>query len=265
MSGVTLVWRGFLGALRMHLRLYTLWQARIVTTLAGPAVTAAIAVMVLRAGAHGPDDYLRVMVGAGLAAMWGSVLGTAMLTLRREREWYGTLALLTAVPTPLGAIFGGYLVAEAAAGLAGVGVGIGTGWLLLGGKVALAAPAGFAVSLLVAAVAIAAVALPIMPMVVLAPVLTRWINGLDYPVWVLGGFLFPLALLPGWARPLGEAMPVYWATEALHRAAAGDGPATLAPYWGAALALCLAFLALALAGLRLAMSRTRRVGALVSE
>jgi len=60
MSGVTLVWRGFLGALRMHLRLYTLWQARIVTTLAGPAVTAAIAVMVLRAGAHGPDDYLRV-------------------------------------------------------------------------------------------------------------------------------------------------------------------------------------------------------------
>ena len=31
--------------------------------------------------------------------MWGSVLGTALFTVRREREWYGTLPLLERVQT----------------------------------------------------------------------------------------------------------------------------------------------------------------------
>lgn len=260
------VWSAFHGALAMHLRLYLFQQSRIITGIAMPVVTASIAVLVLRHVAATPDKYFHVMVGGGLAGMWGAVLGTAMLTLRREREWYGTLPLLMAAPARLGPVFGGYLVAEACAGFAGIALSLSAGAFLLGTPVEVHHPAILAVSLPLAAVAVAAVAFPIMPLVLQAPLLTRWINGLDYPVWILAGFMFPIALLPGWTTPLSKALPVYWATEALRQSAvaAGAWPRALG-MWGMTLALSAAYLVLAVGVLRLVVRRAHHVGSLVAE
>jgi ABC-2 type transport system permease protein len=261
-----LSWRAFRSALEMHLRLYTLQQGRIITSLAMPAVMAAIAVLVLRQGQPGPERYFHVMVGGGLAGMWGGVLGTAMMTLRREREWYGTLPLLTVVAAPLESVYGGYLVAEACLGFAGIGASLGIGALLLDGAVQIAAPATLLVSLPVAAVAVAAVAFPIMSLVLLAPMLTRWINGMEAPVWILAGFLFPVALLPAWTSPASRALPVYWATEALRQAAMGSaGWVQAAPLWLAAIGLSVVYVVLGLGLLRSVVRHLHRSGALVTE
>jgi ABC-2 type transport system permease protein len=261
---VSLGWRAFRGAVVMHLRLYLFRQGRIITGLALPAVMAAIAVLALRHDAAGPAKYFHVMVGGGLAGAWGSVLGTALLTLRREREWYGTLPLLVAVPARLDAVFGGYLVAEALAGLVAVAMSMGTGALLLGYPTGLRHPATLLVSLPLAAVAIAAVAFPLMAAALQAPVLTRWINGLDYPVWILAGFLFPVALLPGWLSPLSRLLPAYWATEAVRRGAGEGGFAAAGSAWLLTAALSVGYALLALAVLRAVVRRARRSGALVA-
>ena len=261
-----LAWRAFRSALMMHLRLYTFQQGRVISSFAMPAVMAAIAVLVLRQGHPGSEQYFRVMVGGGLAGMWGGVLGTAVMTLRREREWYGTLPLLTVVPAPLESVYGGYLVAEASAGFLGIAAGLGVGALLLHGSVRLAAPATLVVSLPVAALALAAVAFPIMPLVLYVPLLTRWINGMESPVWILAGFLFPVALLPAWASPASHALPAYWATEALRQAGVnGSGWGRAASLWSAALGLCLVYAAAGLVLLRSVVRQLHRSGALVTE
>lgn len=262
---MTLAWSAFRGAFALHLRLYLVRQSRIITGLATPVAMAAIAVLVLRQGPATDAQYFHVMVGGGVAGMWGAVLGTAMLTLRREREVSGTLPLLTTVAAPLEAIFGGYLVAEAVAGFLGIAVSLGAGAALLGAPVGLESPGTLLVSLPVAAVAVAAVAFPVMPLVLLLPVLTRWINGMEYPVWILAGFLFPITLLPAWTTPLSHALPVYWAIEAMRTAARGDGAWMRAvPLWGLTLVLCAVYVAVGLAVLRVVVRRVQRSGSVLA-
>lgn len=250
----------------MHTRLYMFRQSRVINALATPMALAAISVLVLRHDGAAPDQYFHVMVGGGIAGMWGAVLGIALLTLRREREWYGTLPLLIAAPAGLDAVFAGYLVAEALAGFVAVGMSLGTGVVLLGAPVGLASPGTLVVSLPLAALAVAALAFPLMPLVLQAPLLTRWINGMDYPVWILAGFLFPIALLPGWTTPLSYALPAYWATEALRQAAVSDGAwARAAPLWLATVVLSAGYAVAALGIQRLVVRRLHRTGALVAE
>jgi ABC-2 type transport system permease protein len=39
---------------------------------------------------------------------------------------------------------------------------------------------------------------------------------MEFPVYILSGFLFPIALLPGWTTPLSYLLAPYWAARALH-------------------------------------------------
>jgi ABC-2 type transport system permease protein len=47
------------------------------------------------------------------------------------------------------------------------------------------------------------------------------INTLEFPVYILCGFLFPIALLPGWTTPISYLLSPYWAAQALHGATSG--------------------------------------------
>ena len=48
-----------------------------------------------------------------------------------------------------------------------------------------------------------------------------WQNGLEVPGYVLCGFMFPIALLPGWTTPVSYLLPPYWAAVALHGTSTG--------------------------------------------
>jgi ABC-2 type transport system permease protein len=255
-------WRAFDGAFTMHLRLYTFRRSRFITAIVAPATTGAIGVLVLRTTNDSAAAFCRVLVGGGLAGMWGSLLGTAVFTLRREREWYGTLPLLSVVPAPVEAIFGAYLLAEAAIGFAGIVASLLVGWGILGGRIAIISPDVFALSTVLSAVSLGALALVFMPVVVLLPILTRWINMLEYPVWLLAGFLFPVALLPGWMNHLSPLVSAYWATAAMSGAAQGTGWAGILPDWAALAGLSVGYVALSIVLLRLVVTRVRQSGAL---
>lgn len=256
----------FRGAFAIHLRMYLFQQSRIITMFLFPATMSAIPVLVLRQSGATVEQFLHVIIGGGLAGMWGSVVGVAMLTVRREREWSGTLPLLTVIPVPLGAVFGGYLFAESVAGFVGIGASLGVGALLLGSPVGLAHPATLIVSLTVVALAISATALPVMALVLLLPQLTRWVNAADYPVWILAGFLFPISLLPVWITPISYLLPVYWASEGLREAASADGGWVSGLHlWLAALASGISYVVLSAAMLRAIVRRIHRSGVLVGE
>jgi len=61
----------------------------------------------------------------------------------------------------------------------------------------------------------------------------QWQNAMEFPVYILAGFLFPIALLPEWTTPLSYILPPYWAARALHETSTGAGDIqTVILAWG---------------------------------
>jgi ABC-2 type transport system permease protein len=90
---------------------------------------------------------------------------------------------------------------------------------------------------------------------------TAWALGnmLEYPVWLVGGFLVPLSLLPGWVRPISWALAPTWGVDAIREAALGGGA------WleiGLCLALGAAYVAVGALVLDTALRAARQDGSL---
>ena len=85
---------------------------------------------------------------------------------------------------------------------------------------------------------------------------TAWALGnlLEYPVWLICGFLVPLALLPDWVRPISWLLAPTWGMNAIRQSALGGTP------WPD-LALCVALGALYVAHRRRSCSSARSTAA----
>jgi ABC-2 type transport system permease protein len=253
--------KGISAAFEMHMRLYGTHPYRIFQVMILPALMSILAVLVLRS--RGADvGFYRVAIGAGLVGVWASVMGAATFTIAREREWYGTFELLTGVPTPLPAIFAGYLLADTVSALVAVPISFGIAAAFMHGDVVAPSGFGLAGSLVVTTIAMFALAILFAPVMALVPVLTRWVNALEYPVWIFGGFFFPIALLPGWTSPFSYGLSAYWAGESLHRAAGDASVSALLPLWAKGVGLSVVYIALAVAFFGVAIRRLKRTAAL---
>jgi ABC-2 type transport system permease protein len=49
-------------------------------------------------------------------------------------------------------------------------------------------------------------------------------NLFEYPVWLIGGFLVPLVLLPDWVRPISWALAPTWGMNAIRESSLGGDP-----------------------------------------
>jgi ABC-2 type transport system permease protein len=252
--------RGFGGAFVMHVRLHGTHPYRLFQVFVMPAFVAVLAVLVLRS--RGATDLSYVAIGAGLTGMWASLLGTSLFTMAREREWYGTFELIAGVPNPLGVTFAGYLFADAASSLLALPTSVAVAALFADVGLDQANPVWVLCSLVVTAVAMFALAMTLAPLIALIPVLTRWANALEYPVWILGAFLFSLAVLPGWLSSVSPWFTPYWASLGVREAAAGSPVGELLPIWGRTLALSAGYLVVAGLLFRAGLARMRRTGAL---
>ena len=56
------------------------------------------------------------------------------------------------------------------------------------------------------------------------PGATVWANALEFPMYILGAFLFPVLLLPVWTTPISYALAPFWAARALHATSSGGVP-----------------------------------------
>jgi ABC-2 type transport system permease protein len=82
-------------------------------------------------------------------------------------------------------------------------------------------PLLFMLSVILAVVAFISFGLIIAPVFVMNPGVRAWQNAMEFPIYVLCGFLFPIALLPGWTTPVSYLLPPYWAAVALHGTSTG--------------------------------------------
>ena len=133
--------------------------------------------------------------------MWSATSTTAGGAMQRER-WHGTLELLVAAPPPFALVLLPVTLAMATVGIYSLTATLLYGHFLFGIDLVVEQPLLFAASVVGTVLSFGALGL------VFAVTFVRfraaWALGnlFEYPVWLIGGFLVPLALLPGVGSPV---------------------------------------------------------------
>ncbi len=211
-------WRTILIVAEMTLRQQMADGFIIFTVLFQPIIIALLGLWMLQG--KGEDAAMFVVVGSGLTGLWSSLLFISGNSIGAER-WSGTLESLVAIPTPFEVIVFGKNLANVMQSLTSMILGYFVAVFAFGYSLQIQQPILFFVSILFSVVAFISFGLIIAPIFVMNPGVRAWQNAMEFPVYVLCGFLFPVALLPGWTTPVSYLFPPYWAAVALHGTSTG--------------------------------------------
>lgn len=190
----------------------------IFTVLFQPIIIAMLGLWMLKD--KGPDSAMFVVVGSGLTGLWSSLLFISGGSINRER-WSGTLESLVAIPTPFEVVVFGKNLANVLQSLVSMVVGYFIAAYAFGYSLDIQQPLAFFVSLIFSVIAFISFGLTIAPIFVMNPEIRAWQNAMEFPMYVFCGFLFPIALLPGWTTPISYLLPPYWAAVSLHGTSTG--------------------------------------------
>jgi ABC-2 type transport system permease protein len=187
--------------------------------------------LVFRQGHASQDTLVTIALGSSVLGVWSAVSTPASGALQQER-FQGTLELLVAAPLSLVAVLLAVTMSMAAIGTVSFATTLLYGRVVFGIPLHIGAPGPYALSVLVTVLGVGA--LGFLLAVSTVRYRSAWAVGtaLEVPVWLVGGFVVPLATLPGWVRPLSYALAPTWGMKALRHAAFG-GP------WLGEAALCL--------------------------
>lgn len=211
-------WRTVLIVAEMTLRQQLTDGFIIFTVLFQPIIVALLGLWMLKD--KGGDAAMFVVVGSGLTGLWSSLLFISGNSINAER-WSGTLEGLVAMPTPFQVIVFGKNLANVFQSLVSMIVGYFIAAFAFGYSLNIQQPLWFSISLLLSVVAFISFGLIIAPIFVMNPGVRAWQNAMEFPIYVMCGFLFPIALLPGWTTPVSYLLPPYWAAVALHGTSTG--------------------------------------------
>ena len=170
-----------------------------------------------------PGALVYAGLGSAVMGIWSVIATTASSLLQRER-WHGTLELLVASPTRFALVLVPITTAMATLGLYSLVATLVWGRLLFGIKVPVADPLLFVLSIMASIFSIALIGFLLSVAVVRYR--TAWAMGnlLEYPGWLVCGFLVPLTVFPDWVGWIAYALPPTWGMEAIRSSAAGGSP-----------------------------------------
>ncbi|OGO20192.1 MAG: hypothetical protein A2Z14_10575 [Chloroflexi bacterium RBG_16_48_8] len=220
-----MIWRRFKENARVVLAAFELTVKQSFTDsfvlfgiLVQPLIIAILGIWMLKE--RGGDYGIFVVVGSGMTGLWTNLVFMSGNSITEER-WTGTLEFLVAQPTPIQwVIFGKNLASVLQSLLSMLGSYV-LAALIFNLSLEMAHPFYFAISLILGVISFICFGLVIAPVFVMNPSVQRWQNSMEYPIYILCGFLFPIALLPGWTTPLSYLLSPYWAAHALHGASSG--------------------------------------------
>jgi ABC-2 type transport system permease protein len=162
------------------------------------------------------------ILGGGMMGMWGNTLYASGFSIQSER-WWGTLESTLVVPSSLIWIIAGRTLWNALIGvLNGLAILL-IAVFVLNAPVSVANLPLFLIAFFLTLLSLSALGLLFSSAFVLtrrAGVLT---NGLEFPIYVGTGCMFPIAILPFWTSPLSLSLAPSWGIDAI-RIAAGFNP-----------------------------------------
>lgn len=174
-------------------------------------------------GAGASGKIVAVAVGGSLIGIWSSTSASGAGAMQRQRR-EGTLELLAGAPAPFAATLIPVTLAMSTVGLYSMAATVIWARLLFGITLPVASPLGFACAVLVTVLSVGMFGFMLSVSVVRFR--TAWALGnmLEFPLWLICGFLVPISLLPGWVRPLSWILAPTWGVRAVDDAALGGSP-----------------------------------------
>jgi ABC-2 type transport system permease protein len=207
-----------------------------------PLIIAFMALWMLKE--KGPDYSIFVVVGSGMTGLWTTLLFQGGNSITGER-WNGTLEPLVGSPSSLQVIVFGKVLANISQSLLSMVICYGVISLAIGYPLIVLNPLLFFISLVFSIFAYVCFGLVIASLFILIRDIGRMINTLEFPVYILCGFLFPIAMLPGWTTPISYLLSPYWAAQALHGSASGSATQSqIMGYWGLLICFSVVYLVL---------------------
>ena len=184
-----------------------------------PLFFATTAFLVFRAGTS-PRTLIYASLGAAVMGMWSSVSTSAGSAMQRER-WWGTLELLVAAPRHFSLIMFPATLGLATVGIYNLVATLLWGHFVFGIPLIVEHPLLFGLS--VVGTVLAFGGLGLLFAVSFVRFRAAWVLGnfFEYPVWLICGFLVPLALLPEWVRPFSWVLAPTWGMNAIRESALG--------------------------------------------
>jgi ABC-2 type transport system permease protein len=182
-----------------------------------PIFFATVAFFMFRSGSDS-KPLLYASLGASVMGIWSNTSTSAGSAMARER-WHGTLELQVAAPVHFGLILLPVTIAMATIGIYSMVATLLWGWLAFGIDLHVTDPLAFVLAIPATVISIGALGF------VLAVAFVRfrqaWALGnmLEYPVWLIAGFLVPLSLFPSWVRPISWVLAPTWGIRAIRGAA----------------------------------------------
>lgn len=212
-------WRTMLMVAEMTLRQNVMDLFIIFTVLIQPLLIAIMALWMLKD--KGAEYIIFVVVGSGMTGLWSSLLFISGNSINNER-WSGTLETLVGVPTPFSVIVLGKNLANVLQSLISMIVSYLLAVVIFGYSIQITQPLAFILSLFLTVIAFICFGLIIAPIFVMNPGVQNFQNAMEFPVYILSGFLFPISMLPGWTIPISYLLPPYWAARVLHGTSSGN-------------------------------------------
>ncbi|MDP8911084.1 MAG: ABC transporter permease, partial [Actinomycetota bacterium] len=198
-------------------------------------------------------------LGAALIALWGATVWSAGAILRGER-WQGTLSQILARPTGLGTVLLGKTLGATLRSAVFIGASVAATAALLGHAVSIERPLQFVIALVAVLVSALVLGFLLSSLFVLTRAAGRISEALLYPIFILGGMLVPVSLLPAWVQPLSAVVSLRWGGELM--TAAAEGEAQPGKAWLMLVATTTAYAVLARLSFERVLVRSRREGAL---
>jgi ABC-2 type transport system permease protein len=216
-SYLRIVWKGLVLLLKRN----ATSQWFLLMSVFQPLIFATIAFYMFKAGGK-EGTLLYAALGAGMMGIWSSTLFGSGGLLQWWR-WEGTLELAVAAPPPFFFVLLPACLVSSVLGTYALAATLAWGRLAFGIPLDFEHPALFVATIPATVLSLGLMGLLMASSFVLYRHANALMNLLEYPVWIATGLVFPIALLPAWAQPLGWPLAPRWGIEAIRNAALGGG------------------------------------------
>lgn len=206
----------FVGSFRMSMINFFADPQWIIPNIIAPFMFTAVALVFFRNVTGSVALY--AVLGGGMMGMWGNTLYGAGFALAFDR-WNGTLEYVMGTPSRLVWIVAGRSACNALLGLLNAVAVIAVAVFGFGAQLGLANPVPFFVALVLTMASLSALGVVFCSSFVLTRSAQIMTNGLEMPIYVITGSMFPIALLPFWTSPFSYALGPTWGIDAMRYAA----------------------------------------------
>lgn len=178
-----------------------------------PLFTATLTYLIY--GGQSPERVFQYAVlGSGFMGLWSSIVFSSASDLTRER-YYGTLESIFTSPTPFAVILMGKIFGNTIWGVISMAMAFLYLKILFGIELPSLSVTRLVATLLIVIFAICVFAFLLALLFTLTKYSNTIMNVIEYPIFLLCGFVFPISILPGWLSWISYILPPTWAIEAL--------------------------------------------------